>query len=129
MGKMVVNGAKLECSFGAAKSPITVLVPLVKGGGAPAANIMDNKPMANIMPFGVCKSMANPAVAAATSAAMGTLTPQPCTPMTATAPWAPGHKKVKVRKMPALDDTCQLVCMFGGAIKVSDAGQTKVTLK
>ena len=82
MGKMVVNGAQLECSFGAAPSAFGVIDPRVKGGGAFAANVMDNKPAFNVKPFGMCKSLANPTVASATSAAMGTLTPQPCTPMT-----------------------------------------------
>ena len=48
---------------------------------------MDNQPIANIAPFGVCISLANPAVAAATAAAMGVLVPLPCMPVTP-APWA-----------------------------------------
>jgi Domain of unknown function (DUF4280) len=41
------------------------------------ANIMDDVPMANIMPFGMCVSLASQTTAAATSAAMGVLTPTP----------------------------------------------------
>lgn len=129
MGKMVVNGALLQCSFGAAPSSLGVLGPKVKGGGAFAANVMDNKPAFNIKPFGMCSSMANPTVSAATSAAMGVLTPQPCTPMTMAAPWAPGKPKVKIRKMPAVDDACTLNCNWGGVIKVNFAGQVLVDLK
>ena len=36
-------------------------------GATPLANIMDNKPMLNILPFGMCSSPANPMVAAATA--------------------------------------------------------------
>lgn len=128
MGKMVVNGALLQCSFGNAPSSLGVLGPIVKAGGAFAANNMDNKPMANVKPFGMCSSMANPTVASATSAALGVLTPQPCLPVTS-APWTPGKPKVKVRKMPAVDDACTLNCNWGGVIQVKNAGQVIVTIK
>ncbi|MGZ5277038.1 MAG: DUF4280 domain-containing protein, partial [Caldimonas sp.] len=86
------------------------------------ANIMDNVPMVNIMPFGMCTSPSNPTVAAATAAALGVLTPMPCIPAT-TAPWAPGAATVLLANMPALDDTSTLMCMWGGVIKVNFAGQ------
>ena len=74
MGQQVCSGALMQCSFGVAPSSLTVL-PLNKTmTGAPAANIMDNKPMMNVAPFGMCQSLANPTVAAATAAAMGVLT-------------------------------------------------------
>ncbi len=83
-------GAMLQCSFGAAPSSMVVLpANRTTAGGVPAATIMDNVPLLNIMPFGVCSSLANPTVAAATAAALGVLTPMPCIPATAT-PWAPG---------------------------------------
>lgn len=128
MGLMVVSNALLTCTFGAAPSTFQVVVPLVKGGGQPAANIMDMVPMTNIMPFGMCSSMANPQVAAATAAAMGVLTPMPCVPATA-APWAPGKPMITVRKQPAVDDTCKCLCSYGGSIAVSFAGQVIVQLK
>lgn len=129
MGKMVVNSAQIQCTMGAAPGALTVTGPKVKGGGQFAANVMDNKPNTNVAPFGMCNSMGNPAVQAATNAAMGTLTPQTCTPMTSSAPWTPGKPKVKVRKQAALDDACTLTCTYGGTISVKSAGQTKVTLK
>jgi hypothetical protein len=88
----------------------------------PAANIMDNKPMVNIMPFGMCTSPSNPTVAAATAAALGVLTPMPCIPNTV-APWAPGAATVLLANMPALDDTSKLTCLWGGMISVSMPGQ------
>lgn len=129
MGLAVVNNALLQCSFGAAPSALGVVDPRVKCGKQPAANIMDNKMAFNIRPFGMCSSMANPTVASATAAAMGVLTPMPCTPMTMAAPWTPGKPKVKIRKFPAVDDACTLNCNYGGVIKVNFAGQVLVTLK
>ena len=40
-----------------------------------------------------CNSPSNPMVAAATTAALGVLTPMPCIPMTI-APWMPGSSTV-----------------------------------
>ena len=85
----VCNGATMICSFGAAPSTLIVLpVNQVMTSSQPAATIMDHVPMVNIAPFGMCLSVANPTVAAATSAALGVLTPMPCIPNTP-APWTP----------------------------------------
>jgi hypothetical protein len=124
MPNHVCMGAALQCSFGVAPSSLVVLpVNKVMTSYVPAANIMDNKPMVNIMPFGMCQSPSNPVVAAATAAALGVLTPMPCIPAT-TAPWAPGAATVLLANMPALDDVSTLMCMWGGVIKVNSAGQT-----
>lgn len=123
MGMHVCMGATLQCSFGAAPSSLVVLpVNGVLTGGMPGATIMDNKPMANILPFGTCNSMANPMVAAATAAALGALTPMPCIPVTA-APWAPGSPTVLVGSMPALQNSSKLPCNWGGVIQVVAPGQ------
>jgi hypothetical protein len=123
MAMHVCSGAMLQCSFGLAPSSLVVLpANMMMTGNMPAANIMDNIPMVNILPFGMCNSLANPTVASATSAAMGVLTPMPCIPMT-TAPWAPGAPTVMLGNMPALDDTSKLMCNWGGVISVSFAGQ------
>lgn len=124
MPENVCMGATLQCNFGAAPSKLVVL-PLnrVMTSNKPAANIMDHKPMVNIMPFGTCSSLANPTVASATSAAMGVLTPMPCIPNT-TSPWAPGAPTVLIANQPALDTPSKLVCAFGGAISIQEAGQT-----
>lgn len=118
MAMLVTAGAQLTCTFGAAPSAL-VITPQnkVMAGNKPVGTIMDNKPMVNIMPFGVCNSMSNPTVAAATSAAMGVLTPQPCVPVTP-SPWTPGSPTVKVGNIPALTDSCKLVCNWGGQIAV-----------
>jgi hypothetical protein len=123
MALQVVNGAQLICSMGMAPSALVVL-PLnrVFSGNQPAANIMDHKPMLNILPFGMCRSLANPTVAAATSAALGVLTPMPCIPATP-APWVPGAVTVLLGNQPSLDNTCKLNCMWAGVIQVVAPGQ------
>lgn len=123
MANHVCMGALLQCSFGVAPSSMIVLpVNKVLTSYVPAANIMDNVPMVNIMPFGMCMSPSNPVVASATAAALGVLTPMPCIPAT-TAPWAPGAPTVLLANMPALNDSSTLMCMWGGVIKVNFAGQ------
>ncbi len=111
------------CSMGAAPGTLVVLpMNKVMTSNQPAANIMDHKPMMNVTPFGVCTSLANPAVAAATAAALGVLTPMPCVPNTP-APWVPGAPTVVLGNQPALDNSCKLMCAWGGVIQVMMPGQ------
>ncbi|MFO0575953.1 MAG: DUF4280 domain-containing protein [Polyangia bacterium] len=122
MGLQVCMGATMCCSFGMAPSSLVVLPANKVVGTTPAANIMDNKPIVNIPPFGMCSSMANPTVAAATAAALGVLTPMPCVPATA-APWVPGVPTVMIGNMPALDSNSKLMCNWGGVIQIVAPGQ------
>jgi hypothetical protein len=123
MSQHVCNGATLRCSFGLIPSTLTVLpANRVMTSSQPAATVMDSTPFVNIMPFGMCTSLANPSVASATSAAMGALTPMPCTPVTP-APWAPGTPTVTLAHTPSLDTNCKLSCVFGGVIDVVVPGQ------
>jgi hypothetical protein len=117
MGVLVTAGATLQCSFGAAPGVLSVLPASRVMSGAPAANIMDNKPFVNVAPFGTCNSMSNPMVAAATAAALGAFTPMPCIPALA-APWVPGSPTVLVANMPAVNNSCKLMCNWGGVIQV-----------
>jgi hypothetical protein len=124
MALQVCNGAVLMCSMGVAPSSLVVTPEkMVNTSSQPAANIMDHIPMKNIMPFGMCKSPANPAVASATAAAAGVLTPMPCVPVT-TTPWVPGAPTVLLKNFPALNDSSKLMCMWAGVISVQFAGQT-----
>lgn len=129
MPKQVVMGATLQCSFGSAPSSLMVTPEKrVNASKLPAASIQDFAPGKNVMPFGMCNTVTNPQVASATSAAGGVLTPQPCIPVT-TAPWAPGSPTVKIGGTPALNDTCKLMCVWGGVISVSSSGQATVNTK
>jgi uncharacterized protein DUF4280 len=128
MGVEVVSGAMMACSFGVAPASLTVLpANRVMVGGVPAANIMDHVPMMNIPTFGMCISLSNPQVAAATSAALGVLTPQPCIPVTS-SPWAPGSPTVTIGNQPALTSSSTCNCMWGGVITISSPGQTTTTV-
>jgi hypothetical protein len=127
MAMQVCMGAMLQCSFGVAPSSLIVLPQNRTLTATPDANIMDNKPMVNIMPFGMCTSLANPTVAAATAAALGVLTPMPCVPATP-APWVPGAPTVLIGNMPALDNTSKLMCIWGGVIQVVSPGQVTVMI-
>lgn len=126
MALAVALGAGLVCSFGVAPSSLIVLPKSqTLAEGKPAANIMDNVPMVNIPPFGMCTSLANPMVATATAAALGVLTPMPCMPVSA-APWSPGSVTVQIGGAPALTNTSMCNCAFGGLITITNPGQTSV---
>lgn len=128
MAKPVVMGAMLKCSEGLAPSTLVVTPEnCVTMEKVPAANIMDYVPMKNIMPFGMCKTLANPTVSSATSAALGVLTPMPCIPVVP-APWTPGCSTVMLGGMPALTDSCTCMCTWGGTIEITNAGTTKEDL-
>jgi len=126
----VTAWAALTCSFGLAPSTLTAIpqgAP-VQAGGALAATIQDSRPMASIAPFGMCTTPTNPQVAAAPAAALGTLTPQPCIPVT-TAPWMPGSPTVLINGQPALSSSCTCLCQWGGVISITAPGMaTTVTV-
>lgn len=128
MARQVCTGAKLQCSFGATPSS---LIAIPKGPpvltGPNTATIKDHIPLANIQPFGLCSSLANPAVATATSAALGVLTPMPCIPVTP-IPWAPGCSKVQINNTPALNNTSKCICTWLGIISIADPGQIPVEI-
>lgn len=127
MGMQVCMGATLKCSFGAAPSQLVVLPQNRVLTATPDANIMDNKPLVNILPFGMCSSPANPAVIAATAAALGVLTPMPCVPVTP-APWIAGSPTVLIANMPSLNNSSTLMCMWGGVIQIVNPGETTVMI-
>jgi hypothetical protein len=113
------------CPFGAAPASLVVLpVNRVIAGVVPMANIMDFAPGVNIATFGVCISMANPTVAAATAAAFGILTPMPCVPVT--TPWIPSVPNVLVGIGPALNMGDKTTCIWGGVISILMPGQFTV---
>jgi hypothetical protein len=92
-----------------------------------AVGVVNDTAAANVPPFGMCQSLSNPQVASATSAASGTLTPQPCQPVL--SPWSPGSARVTIAQVSALDESCQCTCTWGGVVTVSAAGQTAASVQ
>lgn len=116
MANPMVNTAICTCTFGMTPCPLVVTSnQTVKMCNLPAATIMDNT-MPNLPTFGMCMSLANPTVAAATAAAFGVLTPMPCIPVYP-APWVPGVPTVMVCSKPLLNNTSKLMCAYGGVIQ------------
>ena len=128
MGNPVISNGMATCTMGTAPCTLS-FVPknMVTIENQPAAKIMDYVPMKNISGFGKCNSPSNPQVAAATAAAAGVLTPQPCIPAIA-APWTPGSAKVQIGFMPALNNSSKCMCMWGGSVSVTNAGAVKTQI-
>jgi hypothetical protein len=116
MPPLVTAGTTMTCTMGAAPATLVVPTPIVSAT-TPVATIADTVPTTNIPTFGMCMSPGNPQVAAATTAADGVLTPQPCVPATG-APWTPGSVSAQIGGIPCvlMTSTCQ--CMWGGTITV-----------
>ena len=125
-GTATVTGAIMTCSFGMTPSALVASPGTVMVEGRPAATITDIAPVTNVPPFGMCQSLANPTVAAATSAALGVLTPMPCVPAIA-GPWAPGAAKTLVGGKPALVSGSTCVCAWGGTVQLTFTGAVRTT--
>jgi hypothetical protein len=123
MGMAVCGGASLICDCGLTPSTLVVIRPRNFSGIGMAANIRDHWPLVNIWPFGLCRSLGNPAVAAAT-ALTGVLTPMPCRPSTL-LPWSFRRPKILLAGQIALDSQSQLLCSYGGVIRVMYPGQRR----
>lgn len=116
----------MSCTFGAAPATLNATPMAIVTAMTQVGTIMNFTPMADIPTFGMCSSIANPMVAAATAAALGVLTPMPCIPMTVT-PWITGSTAVFTGGFPTLDSSCKAMCMWAGVISITFAGQTAVT--
>lgn len=118
---VVVSGAMLQCDQG---SMISFQASgECYGCNRPIGTIRDMAAM-NLSPAGMCRSMANPAVSAATAAAGGVLTPQPCSPVPVGTWLNPG--KILLKGGPCLTAQSTLACAYAGVISVKSAGQTQL---
>ena len=126
MSLLATVGANLLCTMGTTPAPLKVTSQSkVLSQGKPSGTIQDAMAMSNVGPFGMCTSLANPAVASATAAALGVLTPQPCVPMPA-GTWIPTKPKVLIEGKPCLTQDCKMMCSYAGSISITLPGQTKV---
>ena len=125
MPNLVCTGASLQCSMGT--TPATFAATGQSVVAPTAAGVVTDIGAASIPPFGMCMSLSNPQVAAATAAASGTLTPQPCQPVL--SPWSPGSAHVTISEAGALDDSSQCNCTWSGVVTVSAAGQTAASVQ
>jgi hypothetical protein len=120
---VVVMGAQIMCPMGAAPQQLVVIPkgPPVMAGGMLVATVQDAVPFANILPFGICNSPANPASVAAKAAGATA----PCTPVTVS--WTPGNPQVLVNGAPVVTASSTCNCALGtGPITVVNPGQTTV---
>jgi len=128
MAQLVYNGAAIQCSFGLGPGTLVVTPEkLIDTGGLAPATVMDFVPMKNIMPFPLCNTLSNPAVAAATAAKLGAFTPAACLPVVV-APWTPGSPKVTIRAQAALNNTSTCAYQWGGVITMVSPDGVKVTV-
>ncbi len=128
MSQLVASGATTRCTLGVTPGTLNALPGGIASGATPLATVTDCAPFANITPFGVCLSLLNPAVASATTAALGVLTPMPCTPVIV-GPWQPGSPTLLIQGRPALTNVSTCQCAYGGLISIVSPGQFTVTAR
>lgn len=129
MAEMLTTGCLLKCSQGMTPSVFIALEmpgkPVILGAMT-TATIMEIAPFENILPFGMCKSLANPEVAAATAAADGDLTPMPCVPVVP-APWEPPSEILFYAGLPLATVQSKCLCTWAGEIAVEEPVETVMT--
>jgi hypothetical protein len=128
MGIIVAAGAMILCPFGTTPATLSVTSQnMVLAEGKPVATIQDFAPNVNISGCGMCSSLGNPTVAAATAAALGVLTPQPCIPAIA-GPWIATQAKCLASGKPCLANDSTAICSYGGSLTIIDAGQKTMVI-
>ena len=123
MDKYVCEGDSVNCSMGSAPCKIKVVSnDKLFVENKKVATVNDYK-IPSISGFGMCKSMSNPKVEAATAAANGVLQPQPCEPVINSS-WS-GNTKLCAKGIMAITDKSHNKCLYAGNLSVS-AKQNKV---
>ena len=140
--KYVVFGAKTKCSMGLRESQL--VLPQDHGifiRGKAQIHVKDKEAFTNIIPFGGCKSAANPDTAMKMAQkgialpplsfagtfcmpAVPALCAGTCTPVITAAEWDDGNEFTDIDDEKALLGRCTLTCAYGGVIEITDAGQS-----
>lgn len=120
-----MTGATIACTQGLATGSLVGNSP-IKIAGMPALTINDTASFVNVTPCGMCTSIANPTVAAATASALGVLTPMPCIP-NPVGIWQGCTNSPSVGGKKALSNEGKLICAYGGTISIVFPGQTTVS--
>ena len=128
--KLVAFGLLMASAWGAAWAQSTPANPAWSAIEQGAKQfVIDNykvdAPLVNILPFGMCRSIANPVVASATAAAFGVLVPMPCVPVTP-APWI-SSSRVLIGGAPVITKSSKCMCIWGG--QISPLATPAVTIK
>ncbi|MFM7042568.1 MAG: DUF4280 domain-containing protein [Planctomycetaceae bacterium] len=127
-GLLVNTGSMCLCNKGIAPMPLAAGVPTVMASGTPSFNKLNATPLEAVPSFTMCTSTSNPEVAAATSAAMGVLTPMPCVPVIPTMQWSGTSTVVNIAGQPAVTDKSSITCQWGGTIKIITTANLTVKL-
>lgn len=119
--ELVASGAELLCNQGTTPAALTVPRPRRSSARTDLLAVVDDHvPLVHLAPFGACRCPANPAVAAATAAAMGILTPAPCMPVVP-LPWSLGAARLTFDGVLALTADSTVKCAYSGTISVLDS--------
>jgi len=122
---IVCSGDEYHCSYGTLLCPIQVFSNRkVSIDGRLAATEGDNQ-IQNLRGFGMCSSLKNPQVAAATVMAEGVLTPQPCSPVLAGGWTCLTNTKISGKR--TITSQSEIWSAFSGRITNVTTRQEKVT--
>lgn len=127
--KLVINGAKTKCDQGSGSGSVKCMrmMPAAKIEGQAVACSSDIIPMFNVFAFGMCKSTANPQVAAIIASSQGATKEFPCLPVPA-GEWADPSELLTIGGTAVLTEKSTLKCAWAGNIKIEDPGQELVTV-
>lgn len=127
--KLVISGASTKCDQGSASGSLKCMrmMPKATIDGQPVVCSTDIIPMLNVMNFTMCKSTANPQVAAIIASSQGSTKEFACVPVPS-GEWADPSELLTIGGSAAITEKSTLKCAWQGTIKIEDPGQELVTV-